>query len=312
MTLSSPDVMEQLTAYRPTGEFLEDEWPAQRRAVVLDRIRSTPVTLDRSDLLVTRRRRHRWPLAAAVACVAALGLLVGGVVAHSGGDRRPANNAAGALEQLATAARSTPVLRHGQYMYVVSRQTAFAGQPTQRSERWTAADGSAWQRLSTNGSVNTVEIVGVGESGSLLQPTASFLAQLPTNPTRLEHYLRTHVDRSHHAGEQDLTIDQLVFNAVAGMLADGLAPPPLAAAAVRVLEHVRGVTATTGHDSLGRSAVTVTLGYRPICCSYVQSILFDPGNSSILEESSPTTGYHVVYLTRTIVKTLPKNWSVMR
>ncbi|MGI8881018.1 MAG: hypothetical protein ACR2KJ_11045 [Jatrophihabitans sp.] len=96
-----------------------------------------------------------------------------------------------------------------------------------------------------------------------------------------------------------------MFNAVASMLQDGLAPPALAAAAVRVLERIPHITAAAGRDSLGRSAEVITLDYRPICCGYVQSILFEPANSSILEEHAPATGLRVVYLTREIVGTLP-------
>ncbi|MGI8881019.1 MAG: hypothetical protein ACR2KJ_11050 [Jatrophihabitans sp.] len=204
MTMSPPDALNQLSAFRPIAETLDREWPAERRATVLSRIQSVPAVVMPSDLRAIRPRgQRRWPMAAVVAGIATVALLVGGVVAHSGGDRLPANNAAGALEQLATAARSTPVLHSGQYMHVVSRQPSLHvddgqpsfGSPTSTVERWTAADGEGWERTSINGKVASIQIASF--DGTLASPRrASLPGCLPTQARWNSICVRTSTGRT--------------------------------------------------------------------------------------------------------------------
>jgi hypothetical protein len=209
----------------------------------------------------------------ALAGVIAAVLVVIEAVLPSGTPGAPPK-AVAAIERLAVTAARSPGDRAkpGQYSHLIERIRQ--GNETIVIQTWTSHDGLSWRSYTANDGAPPYS-VGWGESDTA-DPSLQFLDSLPTNPTALNHYLRSHVSGSS-------STDAAVFTAAGDLLRQGDAPPALRAAVIRVLERTSGITAEAAEDSVGRAAVKITFT-DPTRQSGPQSLLFDPKTSSLLEE----------------------------
>jgi hypothetical protein len=285
---SDLDVLDAVSAFRPTDEQLDREWPAARRAAVLERVRTAAP--DAPIRFVARRpqhRRRRWALATVAVGVAAAAAVAVPLLLPADAPGGSTNAGAATLEKLAVAAANTPadLVQPGQFRHLVDREIQNGDQPMQTvHESWTAYDGRIWRKdtllsdfLGRHGVVDYYQFPPGG--ASVNAPTPQFLASLPTEPGELHRYLKKHVSGS-------TSRDEAVFVAVGDMLRGGFAPPMLRAAAIRMLEHAGHVTVRQGIDSQGHTAIVVSFRDRVHRPGETDSIYFDPATSAIEEETT--------------------------
>lgn len=283
MTPTTPDPIAQFAALRPTDADLAQAWPADRQAAVLDRVRNEHDTPTDAGLAVVgaaparRMPRRRLLITAGGIAAAAAAILIIPLVVPSGAPAGPPT--AAALEGLAVTAAAEQPLHPGQYRHAIVTDTQ-NGHTVVR-ESWTSADGTVWRHDSAG---QTSEYYRFPPGGDDLNyPSPSFLAGLPTDPTALGSYLRSHVHGSSSR-------DEAVFVAVGDMLRGGFAPPALRAAALRVLEATGHVTAAPGNDPAGQPAIKVSFVDQQTRAGEVQTLYFDPVTARIIRESMTAPG----------------------
>jgi hypothetical protein len=118
------------------------------------------------------------------------------------------------------------------------------------------------------------------------EPTAAYLAALPTDPNQLADYLLNHVHGS-------TSKDEAVFVAVDDMLRnfDGFASPRLKAAMVDVLSRSHLVTVHSGvDDDFGRPAIRVDFMDQARRPGELTSLYFDPTSFQLLERRDGSNG----------------------
>jgi hypothetical protein len=298
--------MDDIAAYRPTDELLDEEWSG--RTAVLERVLCADARPAAGDVLAVRRGRRRWIGAAAVASAAAVALVLG-LVLPSGTPGAAPNAAAATLEKLAVRAAASPadLVRPGQFRHLRDKEVQTGDQPhTTVIEDWTSYDGTVWSKrigFPFAGQTAYLQFLAADRGSDFSSPSPKFLAGLPTDVGGLRDYLRSHVSGSSSR-------DEAVFVAVGDMLRGGMASPELRAAAIRVLERTPHITAASGADSLGRPALVITFYDRKARANETQALLFDPNTSVLLEEQQRATdggsfGFTSTYTEASTVDAVP-------
>lgn len=299
----STDVTERLTALRPEAHLSQDERKAMLEAILAVDC-STPRPTDRRSTVVVRSQPGRRVLVGAVVTgLAAAVALVAPVLlpptTYGGAERA----AAVELHRLAAVTGDDPLpsLGPGRYWYVEATSTqtglyadaahtAPAYTARAHSRRWTDEHGNTWLRDTwlreeSTGSpgASRVETAYLpAEAGS--PESAAYLANLPTEPAVLRHYLRSHAQGS-------TSVDEAVVSLIQGITAAGIAPAGLRAAALQVLAETGHVTLTRdARDAVGRSTERfdfIDPVNRP---QQVQSIYVDPRTARVVETADQQPG----------------------
>lgn len=266
-------------------------WPPEARLDVLNQVLTSDPTPQRADrrIVITRPNRRRtvtFVTAAGLAAAASIAI----PAALPAGAPGSADQAAAveALHRLAHLAAVSPTDHLGptQYVHVVDveHQNATPGQPAAqgRYEDWIRADGLTFQLISERtGTAPARREVWRIPPGPLPidgMTAPQYLDRLPTDPTRLESYVRAH-------SEGSTSSDERVFVAVADIVRRGTADPDLRSAAIEVLArlgHVRLGDET--RDSLGHPVHAfdfVDPHGRP---DEIRTIMFDTRTAQITEE----------------------------
>lgn len=279
------DVLDRVATFAPTAASVAGEWTIASDDAVLARItRERDAEVLPLQFVPARpTRRTQWrrmlPVAssAAVLAVAAGGLIA---VLPGAGSDQPGARPTGPVFDPPAGLSAKPDVGSGQigYREMVGARGTSAGRSS--AERvWIRPDGSTI-RSAGDCTWHRPEVVAFDE------PTAAFLAALPTDVGRLSGYLRRHVEGSSSR-------DEAVFVAVGDMLreADGLASPRLRAALVAVLSRTPGVTLhRSDRDALGRPALRLDFVDQRIRPGEVQSLYFDPAAFHLVEERDGTNG----------------------
>jgi hypothetical protein len=264
------DDLELLSRLRPKAEDPDPVALAKHRIALLNH------ATDPGARVVARRwSTPRMAIgAAAVAGVTTVGLVVGLSGGHeslppgpgataSSGSASPRTAAVELLANAADAAANTPA-GTGDWAYT---STVIVlddiGNHTIRTQIWEKTDGTdALIREDRDG---TVEERRTGDDTDMLppspqNPTYSYLATLPTDPTALRNEIYTQAQNEVRemgpAGQQLYTVDQLAFQLI-GHLVRIAAPPALKAALYHVaatipdVEYVDDTTDAAGRHGIG-------------------------------------------------------------
>jgi hypothetical protein len=275
------DPVERLAAYRPTNQLIDAEWSpadqARMRAGLLAMSAAQPGRLR----FVPRRR---WAVAAPISAAAVVALMIGIALVATSADRY-SGPLAGGTPFVAGNLTPTPRVGAGEYAYRVTESVTISADGTAEpagndpnwatpahQQVWVAPDGAEWNL--GGGCFPAPKHVGFDE------PTQAFFDQMPTDPTKLEQYLRSHVEGSSSQ-------DEAIFVAAGDSLrnADLLASSQLRAAWVEVMSHSNRVTVHTGvRDYLDRPAVRVDFVDQTQRAGELSSLYFDPETFQLLEE----------------------------
>ncbi|WP_406830858.1 hypothetical protein ABEG17_17940 [Pedococcus sp. KACC 23699] len=283
------DPLRLLEAARPTEDALGADWPSTRaEAVLTDSLRragaeDTPA--GRVVALAPRRSRRRWVALGAAAAVAALAVL-GGTTVFAPDTALPR---ADAVERLAATAALAPTLEvgPGQYLHqVVTFSQAHRDSQTpavdSTSESWTDADGTTWLRdvsraAPTGTTFSRFPATPLGDDPFMGTQPADYL-QWPTEPTALRALFDAHIRST---GPNALDPSQAIFENCTDRFVQGMTPPALNAAMIRVLGDLPQVSTSrvrfAGHDA-------VKLEYRG---AYVDAVYFDEASGRYLGETDP-------------------------
>lgn len=287
------DILELVADFAPTSAM--SEWTVADQDTVLAAIidDAEPVSPSiRIPLAITtpRRRRHRVGIAASVVALTAVAAAVVAIVAGgggSGGGNAPTHQPTGRNRFWnPPPGLSDQALPNGKYSYrVIDMLARFPGR--------TLITGVDRSYVATNGVV--VSFRSGNDTGcyrfpvvyrGLSEPTKAFFATLPTDPDKLNEYLRSHVSGS-------TSRDEAVFVAVGEALrtADALASPKLRAAFLAVLSRTPGVTVFEGQrDDLNHPAIRADFVDQANRPGEVQSLYFDPTTFQLTEEGGGTNG----------------------
>ncbi|WP_300680598.1 CU044_5270 family protein [Nocardioides sp.] len=285
------NTLDRLAQQRPTTADLDAAWAPADRADVLDTILATP---DTAPPVTFRPRRRVLIGVGVVAAALAVGLPLA-VPRNAPGGATPA--AAAELAVLAQVASKAPYddIRPGQFLHVIERthmeRNVDWDHPdhitvaTSTSESWIATDGTLWRKdtlLASNDRTPPLpapDVMRFRAGGAWLNyPSPSYLAGLPTDPDRLDAYLRRHVSGS-------TSTDEAVFVAIGDFLRGGFAPRALRVAAIEVLQrnpHVDLGTTTT--DALGRPVAEFVFVDEHARPGTVASLRFSTATAEIVEE----------------------------
>ncbi|KRE52678.1 hypothetical protein [Phycicoccus sp. Soil748] len=286
-TLDPRDPFALLVAARPTDDDLTDDWgPADvEDTLASTRRRADPqhTSAGRTVALVPRRSRRRWVALGAAAAVATLAV-AGGTAVLAPGTALPR---ADAVEQLASTAAVAPtlVVGPGQYLHQVvtftqAHRDAQTPAVDSTSESWVDADGTAWRR-----DTSRVEPVGttyeripasdLGDDPFMGTQPADY-QQWPSDPAGLRAFFDAHLRSD---GPNSLDPSQAIFEDCSDRFAQGMTPPALNAAMIRLLGSLPQVTTSrvqfAGHDA-------VELEYRG---AYVDAVYFDAATARYLGET---------------------------
>jgi len=280
------DVLDRVARFAPTTASVAAEWTIANDDEVLARITRNAEATDVLPLHFVpapAARRTQWRRMLPVAASAAvLAVAAGGLVAMlpGGSDEAPGGRLTGPVFTPPPGLSAKPDVGRGQIGY--RELVGVRGTMSQRSsgERvWVRPNGDTMRSIG-DCRWTRPEVVGFDE------PTAAFLAALPTDVGRLSGYLRRHVEGSSSR-------DEAVFVAAGDMLreADGLASPRLRAALVAVLSRTPGVTLhERDRDALGRPALRLDFVDQRIRPNEVQSLYFDPIAFHLVEERDGSNG----------------------
>jgi hypothetical protein len=295
-TLDAHDPFSLLAAARPTDDVLADRWsPSRSEAALASTLRRSgaeDLPAGRIVALAPRRSRRRWVALGAAAAVAALAVL-GGTTVFAPDTALPR---ADAVERLAATAALAPTLEvgPGQYLHqVVASTQAHRDAQTpavdSTSESWVDADGTTWLRVvsraaPTGTTYSRVPATPLGDDPFMGTQPADYL-QWPTEPKALRAFFDAHLRST---GPNALDPSQAIFENSTDRFVQGMTPPALNAAMIRVLGDLPQVTTSrarfAGHDA-------VKLEYRG---AYVDAIYFDEATARYLGETDPGTRTEVV------------------
>lgn len=294
MSTDEIDVMAELARLRPSTTTLDEQWPIDVRARLLDdiRLRHRP----------TRRPRRRAVVLSAFAVVAAVVAIAVPVLLPSGTPGGASPAAAAALKQLADVAADTPadVAGPGEFVHTVVRNHQVGvfldNDPDDatrdlddRYESWTGSDGRTWRRdtsvaASQDGTVlrRGSDVLffpaGAEEAGRFGETGSPYGSPLPTDADRLETYLRSRVQGSNSR-------DEAMFLALGDILRGTTAPAALRSAALTVLARVDHVTlGGSTRDSQGRGVRELVFEDGSVRAGVVQSFFVDPRTAQLVEE----------------------------
>lgn len=296
--ISDDQAMDAVVAARPETDRIESTWHTGRREQVLGQVLASP-RADRASVTTHPKHRIRWGLiAAAVALIAAAGLFTQAVMPY-GNPGSP--QIAQALDRLATAVPTGPVIPAGSYELVKYEDTGLfetengtGSYQTQRST-WTAADGWAWAHQSGDEAAYYIFAPA---------PMTYNLSDAPTDPVRMEAYLRDRVTGSS-------SVEEALFEAIRETLAYTPTSPRTRAAAIRMLAGVKGVTVTENEkDPAGRPATRVTFVDEENRPGETNSMFLDPATAAMLGSLWTRNGRvwnSTSYTERRIVTELPKD-----
>ncbi|HEV7204393.1 MAG TPA: hypothetical protein VGN18_07250 [Jatrophihabitans sp.] len=277
------DPIGRLAAYRPTPTSVLDEWDARARDEARSRVLAAPVA--RMHFRPARRTRT---LIAPLAAVAAVVALIGGIVYATTGSGDDHAQPAGPVYQ-APSYRDTPLVGPGRYSHrtVTSYKLTPGHDPlvTGTSQDWIAPTGQVWSRRTTPGAADKCYHFPFSAPATFDSPSQAFVAALPTDPSALLGYFRTHVSGSSSR-------DEAVFLAVGDMLraADGLATSQLRAALAGMLSHSARVTVHPDVvDFRGRAAVRADFVEGKDRPGELDSLYFDASTYQLLEERTGST-----------------------
>lgn len=286
------DLMQRLTAARPTEAELDTLWAPERRAATRARVLAPASARPRHP------RRTAWLAAAAVtgAFVVVPQVVDGGAAAAE--DLRQL--AVAAAEQGGAPARGT-------FLHVtteaVQRNSRLFGDgevlDTNR-ERWIRWDGHTWA-IDTRPSAGWTEhhVFERTTDVSVNNPTPEFAAALPDEPEALGAYLHENVSGSS-------SHEETMFVAVADLARSQMLPPETLSAALLVLADVDGVS-TEDVAVEGRDAVEVTFEQWWGGLVGTQTVTFDRATGRILaeRESDPGGSYESVTTMVEVVDEVP-------
>jgi hypothetical protein len=278
------------------------EWTPERRDDVLAAIiresgaDPAAVRIPLTSTVAHRRRRHGG-IVASVAALTAAAAAIAAVVLDDGDSTPRQVPSGGSAAWDPPAGLSDRSLPDGKYSYRVFEQIELnaAGDPVPGAQdamvdrNYVAGNGDIVSFRT--GSQEGCQRFPVGGSADFEMPSRAFLDGLPTDPDRLEEYLRGHVQGSS-------SLDEAVFVAVSDALrtADGLASPKLRAAMLAVLSRTPGVTVFEGQrDYLGRPAIRADFVDQAIRPGEVHSLYFDPATFQLTEERFGSNGEPTSY-----------------
>jgi hypothetical protein len=280
------DPIGRLAAFRPTAASVQEEWTGAVRDDVRARVLAGTAGAPPRLRFRPVRRPHTVlaPLVAAAAVVA----LIGGIVVYAtDGSGDGATQPAGPIYR-APSYRDTAIVGAGQFSHrtVTTYQVVPGHDPKIEgtSSDWVAPDGTVWSKRTTTGAADECYHFGHTGSPDFGSPDQAFVDALPTDPSQLLPYLRSHVSGS-------TSRDEAVFVAVGDLLrtADGLATSKLRAALAGVLSDNGHVTVHPDvTDYRGRAAVRadfVDANNRP---GEMDSLYFDATTFQLLEERGGT------------------------
>lgn len=307
-TDAGTDTMDRLRDLAPDPRDLTERWSASAQADLARQITAgerDTTRLRHRPTAVVRRPRRRLVIAALVAAAAALALPA---VLPSGTPGSASPAAAAELNRLAQVAADTPTDRLGPNQFVLtvtdSRQVGVGENPElgavvldQRSEDWTAYDGSLWSRRTTPGDASPEIYVAEPQPASGTEHFAS----LPTDPESLLEYLRGHVSGSSSR-------DEAVFLAVSDLLADPTAPAPLRSAAAVALARTDHVSlGATTRDKLGREVSRFDFIDESIRPDMVQSVFVDRATAQAVgtKTTQPGVSYASTLISAEVVDAVP-------
>jgi hypothetical protein len=320
--------LDQLAQARPDFQhLLANTMTAHERTQLLKTITATPAPANSRRSRIRGAHpapaRRRWPAVAALVGAAAAAALLIEAALPAGTPGAPNAAAAATLHHLADLAvgNAGPVAGPHQFAYAEMSAAQYGGEPDSiRYRQWQAPNGDIWQQV-ISATVGRPPVgcyyapydapPAPGNSGTYVghnpqypefdhEPQA-FLNGLPTDPSALRDYLSNHVQ----GGGPN---SQLVFRAAVDLLTNGMSPPTLRAAAIRVLAlDTRHVTVNdSARDAAGRSATELTFAFDRMSSDgpgatiqnspgVSESLYFDPHTSQLLQESLIEQG-HVDYV----------------
>ena len=286
-TVDGPDPLTLLTAARPSGDALSADWSPLRAeaalAATLRRAADQDDPAGRIVALAPRRSRRRWVALGAAAAVAALAVL-GGTTVFAPTRALPR---ADAVERLASTAAVAPTLDvgPGQYLHqvvVYSQPHRDAQTPAvdATSETWVDADGTTWLRTVDRAGTarTTYERIPASDLGDdpFMGTQPADYQQWPSDPAGLRAFFDAHIRST---GPNSLDPSQAIFENCSDRFAQGMTPPALNAAMIRLLGSLPQVTTSrvqfAGHDA-------VKLEYRG---AYVDAVYFDEATARYLGET---------------------------
>lgn len=278
-----------LTRGAPQTTDIENEFTAAAQDEVLARVTAAAPS---GGVEVRAHRHRRWPaVAAGVAAAAALAI---GVPALVPGAAPPAS----ALDRLAQTAAAAPevTIPDGSFQHMVVQETqntiplgdgaygpggdVYAPSAQTRTvETWTGADGTVWQRSTeADGTVGDLVFPAASVTGGAVDMSPSAVAELPTDPSALEAYLRERRQDSSSAEEN-------VFVTIGDLLRLGYVPTEVRRAAIQVLDGLPHVSTAQATTEDGRSALRVDFADESIRPGEVFSLWFDESTASLIQET---------------------------
>ncbi len=290
-----PDLMQRLTAARPTDDDLETAWPASDCDLALAKIRSRST---RSGA----RRRTPWRAVAAV-----VGLGVFPIVSSLG------DSSAQALTELAAAAsvQLGPQLAPGTFLHMKTEEVQensriFGDGETldTNREQWVSWEGDVLA-IDTRPSAGWTEYQEFPaadlEPNSFSGPTPQFAASLPDSAPELAAYLDENVSGSN-------SHDEAMFVAITDLARSNFLPPQTLSAALEVLSDVDGVSVDDAEVD-GRAAVEVSHQAWWQRLIVRKAVTIDKQTARVIgeRESDPTLSYRVDTVLSEVVSEVPSD-----
>jgi hypothetical protein len=301
------DPITLLTAARPTDARLAEAWSEHRAdaalADLLDRAAAptSAATNAAAVRLAPRRTRRRILMLGVAAAATAVTALAGSAILAPDS----ALPKAAAVERLARAAAQAPatVLGEGQFIHLVldteqEGRDRYTPQLDLTNESWTDRTGHSWRRdVSRVPALPTAYLrfdpTQLGPDPFWGTEPADY-EQWPRDPSELTAFLRSHL---HDVPGKTTDGSQPIFETLSDRFVQGMTPPDLNAALIRVIGSLPEVTVTdlrwAGHDA-------VRLEYRGI---YVNAMYFDRATAAYLGETA--TGMELVVRKREVVDEVP-------
>jgi len=287
------DLMQRLTAARPTDNDLEAAWSASDRDLALAKLRARS-TRPRV------RRRAPWLAAAAV-----VGLCAFPIVSSLG------DSSAQALTELAAIAsdQSGPQLAPGTFLHmkteaVQENSRIFNDGETldTNREQWVSWEGDvlAIDTRPSAGWTEYQEFPGADrEPSSFSGPTPEFAGSLPDSAPELAAFLNENVSGSN-------SHDEAMFVAITDLARSNFLPPETLGAALEVLSDVDGVSVNDVEVD-GRSAVEVSYQSWWQRLIVRKTVTIDKQTARVIGErdSDPTGSYRVDTILAEVVSEVP-------
>jgi hypothetical protein len=306
-TEQTRDPVTLLATARPTDDRLAESWSEHRAdatlAALLERsgTPSTPATNAAATRLAPRRTRRRVLGLGAAAAVTVVTALAGAAVLAP----EATLPKAAAVERLASTAAKAPgtVIGEGQFIHLVldtkqQGRDRFTPQLDLSNESWTDSTGRSWRR-------DVSRVPALGTAYLRFEPTPlgpdpfwgtepADYDQWPRDTSELTAFLRSHF---HDVPGKTTDASQPIFETLSDRFLQGMTPPDLNAALIRVIGSLPQVTVTdlrwAGHDA-------VRLEYRG---DYVNAMYFDKATAAYLGETA--TGMELVVRKQEVVGEVP-------